>query len=174
MPSGGKSWSRTFLIVFLCCYTAPIWFGWSGWWFWLYSAGTHVAFLTKPHNQILMTSLCPKTTGQLLSLSLSLVALKTIVSGICIYLYLVFLFSFHRQFEMVIPTEDSVITEMTSTLRDWGTMWKQLYVVGNFWWCVSGVDSCFMQYLNISKCWILFQFLIQVIRTPWALLDNIS
>ena len=26
---------------------------------------------------------------------------------------------FHRQFEMVIPTEDSVITEMTSTLRDW-------------------------------------------------------
>ncbi|XP_006859416.1 PREDICTED: dedicator of cytokinesis protein 4 [Chrysochloris asiatica] len=32
------------------------------------------------------------------------------------------------QFEMIIPTEDSVITEMTSTLRDWGTMWKQLYV----------------------------------------------
>lgn len=32
------------------------------------------------------------------------------------------------QFEVVIPTEDSVITEMTSTLRDWGTMWKQLYV----------------------------------------------
>ncbi|XP_020666098.1 dedicator of cytokinesis protein 4 isoform X5 [Pogona vitticeps] len=32
------------------------------------------------------------------------------------------------QFEMVVPTEDSVITEMTSTLRDWGTMWKQLYV----------------------------------------------
>ncbi|XP_036373486.1 dedicator of cytokinesis protein 4-like isoform X3 [Megalops cyprinoides] len=32
------------------------------------------------------------------------------------------------QFETVIPTEDSVITEMTSTLRDWGTMWKQLYV----------------------------------------------
>lgn len=34
----------------------------------------------------------------------------------------------YRQFEMVIPTEDSVITEMTTTLRDWGTMWKQLYV----------------------------------------------
>lgn len=30
---------------------------------------------------------------------------------------------------MVVPTEDSVITEMTSTLRDWGAMWKQLYVV---------------------------------------------
>lgn len=42
----------------------------------------------------------------------------------------VFLFKRHRQFEMVIPTEDSVITEMTSTLRDWGTLWKQLYVVG--------------------------------------------
>ncbi|KAI4881381.1 hypothetical protein NFI96_011854, partial [Prochilodus magdalenae] len=32
------------------------------------------------------------------------------------------------QFETVVPTEDTVITEMTSTLRDWGTMWKQLYV----------------------------------------------
>uniref|UniRef100_A0A8C7V0X7 Dedicator of cytokinesis 4b n=1 Tax=Oncorhynchus mykiss TaxID=8022 RepID=A0A8C7V0X7_ONCMY len=31
-------------------------------------------------------------------------------------------------FETVIPTEDSVITEMTSTLRDWGAMWKRLYV----------------------------------------------
>uniref|UniRef100_A0A671TAB1 Dedicator of cytokinesis protein 4-like n=1 Tax=Sinocyclocheilus anshuiensis TaxID=1608454 RepID=A0A671TAB1_9TELE len=34
----------------------------------------------------------------------------------------------HRQFETVVPTEDSVITEMTSTLRDWGAMWKQLFV----------------------------------------------
>lgn len=34
-----------------------------------------------------------------------------------------------RQFETVIPTEDSVITEITMTLRDWGTMWKQLYMV---------------------------------------------
>uniref|UniRef100_A0A673YTP0 Dedicator of cytokinesis 4b n=1 Tax=Salmo trutta TaxID=8032 RepID=A0A673YTP0_SALTR len=33
-----------------------------------------------------------------------------------------------QQFETVIPTEDSVITEMTSTLRDWGAMWKRLYV----------------------------------------------
>uniref|UniRef100_A0A672QGQ2 Dedicator of cytokinesis protein 4-like n=1 Tax=Sinocyclocheilus grahami TaxID=75366 RepID=A0A672QGQ2_SINGR len=33
------------------------------------------------------------------------------------------------QFETVVPTEDSVITEMTSTLRDWGAMWKQLFVV---------------------------------------------
>nr|XP_046234418.1 dedicator of cytokinesis protein 4b isoform X3 [Scatophagus argus] len=32
------------------------------------------------------------------------------------------------QFETVMPVEDSVITEMTSTLRDWGAMWKQLYV----------------------------------------------
>uniref|UniRef100_A0AAY4E0L2 Dedicator of cytokinesis 4 n=1 Tax=Denticeps clupeoides TaxID=299321 RepID=A0AAY4E0L2_9TELE len=37
----------------------------------------------------------------------------------------------HRQFETVIPIEDSVITEMTVTLRDWGTMWKQLFVVGD-------------------------------------------
>ncbi|PWA26134.1 hypothetical protein CCH79_00015224 [Gambusia affinis] len=33
------------------------------------------------------------------------------------------------QFETVIPVEDSVITEMTSTLREWGAMWKQLYVL---------------------------------------------
>ncbi|XP_026778719.3 dedicator of cytokinesis protein 4b isoform X1 [Pangasianodon hypophthalmus] len=32
------------------------------------------------------------------------------------------------QFETVVPTEDTVITEMTSTLREWGTIWKQLYV----------------------------------------------
>uniref|UniRef100_A0A8C6U8S2 Dedicator of cytokinesis 4b n=1 Tax=Neogobius melanostomus TaxID=47308 RepID=A0A8C6U8S2_9GOBI len=32
------------------------------------------------------------------------------------------------QFETVLPVEDTVITEMTSTLRDWGAMWKQLYV----------------------------------------------
>ncbi|XP_048841108.1 dedicator of cytokinesis protein 4-like isoform X1 [Brienomyrus brachyistius] len=32
------------------------------------------------------------------------------------------------QFETVVPEEDPVITEMTSTLREWGTMWKQLYV----------------------------------------------
>lgn len=41
----------------------------------------------------------------------------------------VFSSDFNRQFEIIIPAEDSVITEMTSTLRDWGTMWKQLYVV---------------------------------------------
>ncbi|XP_026880343.2 dedicator of cytokinesis protein 4 isoform X2 [Electrophorus electricus] len=32
------------------------------------------------------------------------------------------------QFETVIPMEESVVTEMTVTLREWGTMWKQLYV----------------------------------------------
>ncbi|XP_048404367.1 dedicator of cytokinesis protein 4 isoform X9 [Stegostoma tigrinum] len=32
------------------------------------------------------------------------------------------------QFETIIPTEDTVITEMTGTLREWGIMWKQLYV----------------------------------------------
>lgn len=42
-------------------------------------------------------------------------------SNTCMHVY--------RQFETVIPVEDSVITEMTSALRDWGAMWKQLYVV---------------------------------------------
>uniref|UniRef100_A0A8C1ICS5 Dedicator of cytokinesis 4 n=1 Tax=Cyprinus carpio TaxID=7962 RepID=A0A8C1ICS5_CYPCA len=39
-----------------------------------------------------------------------------------------------RQFETVIPTEDSVITEITMTLRDWGSMWKQLYMVNITHW----------------------------------------
>uniref|UniRef100_A0A3Q3DTZ1 Dedicator of cytokinesis 4b n=1 Tax=Hippocampus comes TaxID=109280 RepID=A0A3Q3DTZ1_HIPCM len=37
----------------------------------------------------------------------------------------------NKQFETVLPVEDSVITEMTLTLRDWGAMWKQLYVQKN-------------------------------------------
>lgn len=41
--------------------------------------------------------------------------------------------STRRQFETVVPSEDSVITEMTSTLRDWGAMWKQLFVVNTVW-----------------------------------------
>ncbi len=53
----------------------------------------------------------------------------------------------HRQFETVVPTEDSVITEMTSTLRDWGAMWKQLFVV-NTVWAQTAVrpqpDACFV------------------------------
>lgn len=52
---------------------------------------------------------------------------------------------FHRQFEMVIPTEDSVITEMTSTLRDWGAMWKQLYVVRKF------LIASFFQWRIVSR-----------------------
>lgn len=56
---------------------------------------------------------------------------------------------------MVIPTEDSVITEMTSTLRDWGTMWKQLYVVGR---CpvaqCLGLENCFKECLNEGKRWL--------------------
>ncbi|XP_030621101.1 dedicator of cytokinesis protein 4 [Chanos chanos] len=35
------------------------------------------------------------------------------------------------QFETVIPTEDSVLSEVTVTLREWGTMWKQHYVKRN-------------------------------------------
>lgn len=50
----------------------------------------------------------------------------------CLSFAYILVVQFHRQFEMVIPTEDSVITEMTSTLRDWGAMWKQLYVVRKF------------------------------------------
>uniref|UniRef100_A0A8C2KJC0 Dedicator of cytokinesis 4 n=1 Tax=Cyprinus carpio TaxID=7962 RepID=A0A8C2KJC0_CYPCA len=38
------------------------------------------------------------------------------------------------QFETVIPTEDSVITEITMTLRDWGSMWKQHYMVNITHW----------------------------------------
>ncbi|KAK6303803.1 hypothetical protein J4Q44_G00262570 [Coregonus suidteri] len=30
--------------------------------------------------------------------------------------------------EMVVPLEDPIITETTSTLQEWGVLWKQLYV----------------------------------------------
>ncbi|KAJ8400882.1 hypothetical protein AAFF_G00392360 [Aldrovandia affinis] len=35
----------------------------------------------------------------------------------------------HRgQYETVVPLEDSIITEITSTLQEWAVLWKQLYV----------------------------------------------
>uniref|UniRef100_A0A8C5PP34 Dedicator of cytokinesis 3 n=1 Tax=Leptobrachium leishanense TaxID=445787 RepID=A0A8C5PP34_9ANUR len=32
------------------------------------------------------------------------------------------------QYETVVPVEDPVVTEVTSTLQEWATLWKQLYV----------------------------------------------
>lgn len=74
----------------------------------------------------------PKITLQLPFLVGLLECLKEDYCLCHLHIHFVVVVQFHRQFEMVIPTEDSVITEMTSTLRDWGTMWKQLYVVCNF------------------------------------------
>lgn len=34
-----------------------------------------------------------------------------------------------RQYETVVPLEDSVVTEVTATLQEWAVLWKQLYVV---------------------------------------------
>jgi len=34
-----------------------------------------------------------------------------------------------RQYETVVPLEDPIITEVTSTLQEWSVLWKQLYVV---------------------------------------------
>uniref|UniRef100_A0A8B9L2W6 Dedicator of cytokinesis 3 n=1 Tax=Astyanax mexicanus TaxID=7994 RepID=A0A8B9L2W6_ASTMX len=39
----------------------------------------------------------------------------------CVYVYC-------RQCETVVPLEDPIITESTSTLQEWGVLWKQLYV----------------------------------------------
>lgn len=36
---------------------------------------------------------------------------------------------YFRQCETVVPLEDPIITECTSTLQEWGVLWKQLYVV---------------------------------------------
>lgn len=36
---------------------------------------------------------------------------------------------FCRQYETVVPLEDSVVTEVTATLQEWAVLWKQLYVV---------------------------------------------
>lgn len=34
-----------------------------------------------------------------------------------------------RQYETIVPLEDSVVTEVTATLQEWAVLWKQLYVV---------------------------------------------
>ncbi|KAG5197704.1 hypothetical protein MJG53_016255 [Ovis ammon polii x Ovis aries] len=34
-----------------------------------------------------------------------------------------------RQYETVVPLEDSIVTEVTATLQEWASLWKQLYVV---------------------------------------------
>uniref|UniRef100_A0A8C4M0S0 Dedicator of cytokinesis 3 n=1 Tax=Equus asinus asinus TaxID=83772 RepID=A0A8C4M0S0_EQUAS len=33
-----------------------------------------------------------------------------------------------RQYETVVPLEDSIVTEVTATLQEWASLWKQLYV----------------------------------------------
>ncbi|ERE75590.1 dedicator of cytokinesis protein 3 [Cricetulus griseus] len=32
------------------------------------------------------------------------------------------------QYETVVPLEDSIVTEVTTTLQEWASLWKQLYV----------------------------------------------
>lgn len=32
------------------------------------------------------------------------------------------------QYETVVPLEDSIVTEVTATLQEWASLWKQLYV----------------------------------------------
>lgn len=39
------------------------------------------------------------------------------------------LFSHPRQHETVIPSDLPLIQEVTTTLREWSTIWRQLYVV---------------------------------------------
>lgn len=68
----------------------------------------------------------------------SLLSILDLCRGACVNVCLCVLPC--RQFETVIPTEDSVITEITMTLRDWGTMWKQLYMV-NITLCVT-LNKC--------------------------------
>uniref|UniRef100_A0A8C9TY43 Dedicator of cytokinesis 3 n=1 Tax=Scleropages formosus TaxID=113540 RepID=A0A8C9TY43_SCLFO len=34
----------------------------------------------------------------------------------------------HRQYETVVPLEDPIVTEVTTTLQEWAVLWKQLYV----------------------------------------------
>ena len=36
-----------------------------------------------------------------------------------------------RQYETVVPLEDSIVTEVTATLQEWASLWKQLYVVSS-------------------------------------------
>ncbi|XP_077307186.1 LOW QUALITY PROTEIN: dedicator of cytokinesis protein 3 [Lithobates pipiens] len=37
-------------------------------------------------------------------------------------------FRLQRQYETVVPVEDPLVTEVTTTLQEWASLWKQLYV----------------------------------------------
>lgn len=47
----------------------------------------------------------------------------------------------YRPHETVVPLEDPIVTEVTSTLQEWASLWKQLYVVSSTKYVFSSM-SC--------------------------------
>lgn len=59
-----------------------------------------------------------------------------------------FFFPHPRQHETVIPSDLPLIQEVTTTLREWSTIWRQLYVVRK-WDAHSGFRLVFVE-LTVS------------------------
>lgn len=58
-----------------------------------------------------------------------------------------------RPHETVVPLEDPIVTEVTSTLQEWALLWKQLYVVSSsicFFTCV------FFSCITLQRHWSRF------------------
>lgn len=58
-----------------------------------------------------------------------------------------------RPHETVVPLEDPIVTEVTSTLQEWALLWKQLYVVGSI--SLFTVCHCKTFIKLTALCWII-------------------
>lgn len=66
-----------------------------------------------------------------------------------------FFFLVCRQKETVIPTELPLVQEVTTTLREWAAIWRDLYVVRK-----PAAPAAVMHTLISVKCSSFFQFFI--------------
>lgn len=66
------------------------------------------------------------------------------------------MFSSFRLCETVVPLEDPIITETTSTLQEWGILWKQLYVVSSS--STKGVGT--VQEQQAASCFVFIRVLL--------------
>lgn len=62
-----------------------------------------------------------------------------------------FILFLSRQYETVVPLEDSVVTEVTATLQEWAVLWKQLYVVRTVLFSLHSI----FKYLEREICCML-------------------
>ena len=68
----------------------------------------------------------------LMNLEILSVLINALVYLLWFVFYLLILcFTSHRPFEVVTPVSEPVVEEVTVVLREWGVLWKELYLVGS-------------------------------------------